>query len=39
MKGAVPVFMFTGLVCATIAGLLLLGFTAAIAVIVFRWLT
>ena len=38
MKGAVPVFLFTGLVCATIAGLLL-GFTAAIAVIVFRWLT
>ena len=39
MKGAaVPVFLFTGLACATIAGILL-GFTAAVAVMVFRWLT
>lgn len=38
MKGAVPVFLFTGLACATIAGILL-GFAAAVAVTVFRWLT
>jgi hypothetical protein len=37
-RGATPIFLFTGLACAVIAGCVL-GLMAAIAGRVFQWLT